>query len=112
MPSVFTRIINRELPSKIFLETDDVIVIKPLDPEDLVHLLIIPKADTPNVYLTPDATVVQLVQTAREVADRLGIPDHFRLKFNNGYGQEIDHVHLHFLSNRGADRLVFEEVGS
>ncbi|MEK7775233.1 MAG: HIT domain-containing protein [Candidatus Zixiibacteriota bacterium] len=109
MPSIFTRIINRELPAKVFLETDDVIVIQDIRPKAPVHLLLIPKQETPDFYSTPDDILTMLNRTAREVADRLGIADHFRIVINNGYGQEVPHLHYHFLSDLGAERLRFEE---
>lgn len=105
MPSVFTRIINRELPARILHETDEVIVIADHRPKDRVHLLIIPKVEHPDFYRTPPEVMAMLNRTAREVAEMLDIADHFRLVVNNGYGQEVDHVHLHFLSNRGAEKL-------
>ena len=108
MPSIFTKIINRELPAKIFYETGDVIVIQDIRPKAPVHLLIIPKAETKNFFETPAETLALLDETAKEVARRLGITDHFRVQVNNGYGQEVDHVHYHFLSDRGADKLRFE----
>ncbi len=107
MASLFTKIINREIPAKIFHETDEVIVIADIRPKDDVHLLIIPKTETKNFYETPQVTLDLLNQTAKLVAEKLGISEHFRLQINNGYGQEIDHVHLHFLSNKGAEKLKF-----
>ena len=45
--------------------------------------------------------------TVKLVADKLGLAGHYRVQINNGYGQEVDHVHFHFLSNRGAEKLKF-----
>ncbi len=108
MPSVFTRIIKREIPAKIFHETKDVIVIADHRPRKPVHLLIIHKEEYQNFQETPPEIMSVLCETAKEVANKLGIPDHYQIAINNGYGQEIDHIHLHFLSNRGIDKLVFE----
>ncbi len=105
MPTIFTRVIKREIPATIVHETDSVIVIKDIHPKDAVHLLIIPKAEYKNFYETPPDVLADLCSTAKIVAEKLGISDHFRLTVNNGYGQEVDHVHFHFLSNRGAERL-------
>lgn len=107
MATLFTRIINREIPSKIFHETDSVIVIADINPKDNVHLLIIPKHEYKNFSETPPEVLAELNETAKLVADKLGISDHFKLLVNNGYGQEIDHIHFHLLSNRGADKLEF-----
>ena len=109
MPSIFTRIINRELPAKIFFENDEVIVIADHYPRAPVHLLIIPKKDTKNFYETPAETLTMLDGYVKKVAELLGLEDHFRVMINNGLGQEVDHIHYHFMSDRGADRLKFIE---
>ena len=107
MASIFTRIINRQAPAKIFYETDEVIVIEDHYPRDPVHLLIIPKKEYPTFYDTPPELIQMMGDTARTVADKLGIADHFRLIINNGYCQEVYHIHFHFMSNRGRERLYF-----
>jgi len=107
MPSVFTRIIKREIPSKIFHETDSLIVIADHRPKDVVHLLIIPKTEYPNFQSTPPEVLAEMDAMVKLVAQRLGISDHYRVQINNGYGQEVDHVHYHFMSNRGAEKLKF-----
>lgn len=109
MASIFTRIINREIPASIFYESDDVIVIRDIRPKAPVHLLIVPKKDTANFYQTPADTLAILDRTVKLVAERLGIADHFRVQINNGWGQEVDHVHYHFMSDRGAERLELTE---
>lgn len=105
MSSVFTRIMNREQRAKIFYEDDECIVIADHRPKDNVHLLIIPRDEVRNFYEASPELLTMLCAKAKLVADRLGLADHFRVVINNGYCQEIDHIHFHFMSNRGADRL-------
>lgn len=107
MPSIFTRIIRREMPARIFYETDQVIVIADHRPKSPIHLLIISKKEYPDFQHTPPEALQVCFETAKIVAEKLGIPDHYQLSINNGLGQEIDHFHIHFMSNRGADKLVF-----
>jgi len=107
MASIFTRIISRELPAKVFYETDQIIVIADHRPKDLVHLWIIPTEEYRNFYETPPEVLQLMNDTAKLVAEKLGVEDHFRLLINNGYGQEVDHIHYHFFSNRGRDRMKF-----
>ena len=107
MPSVFTRIINREIPAKIFHETDRVIVIADHRPKDAVHLLILPKTEYRNFQTTPPEVLAELSETAKLTAEKLGVTGHYRLVINNGYGQEVDHIHFHFLSDHGSDKLTF-----
>jgi histidine triad (HIT) family protein len=111
MSSIFTRIVNRELPAKVFLEDDNVIVIEDIRPRLPVHLLIIPKTETTNFYETSLETLTMLNEYVKKIAAMLEIGDHFQLVINNGLGQEIDHLHFHFLSDRGADKLQFTQFG-
>jgi histidine triad (HIT) family protein len=107
MATIFDRIIAREIPAKIFYETDQVIVFADHRPKDLVHLLICPKTAYPTFQETPPEVISLLAETAKLVAARLDIADHYRLQINNGYGQEVFYIHFHFLSDRGHKRLVF-----
>lgn len=109
MASVFTRIRNREIPSRIFYETDQIMVIADHRPKDRVHLLVIPKEEHRNFFLAPPEILAEMNQTVKIVVEKLGIGDHFRLVINNGYGQEVDHIHFHILSDRGADKLTWLE---
>ena len=110
MTSVFERIIKKELSARIFFEDDNVIVIADHYPREAVHLLIIPKIVTRNFYETPGEILTMLNDYVKLVAEKLGISDHFRVIINNGYRQEIDHLHYHFLSNRGAENLKYIET--
>lgn len=107
MESIFTRIINRELSAKIFYEDDEVIVIADHIPKAPVHLLLIPKTVTRNFIESPPEILAMLDRTVKLVAEKLELDDHFRIVINNGWGQEVDHLHYHFLSDRNAERLKF-----
>ena len=109
MPSVFTRIIRRELPARIFYETDEIIVIADHRPQLPVHLLIITKKEYPDFQQTPPEALQTCFDTAKLIAEKLGIEDHYQLAVNNGLGQEVPHFHVHFLSNRGMEKLEFIE---
>jgi histidine triad (HIT) family protein len=49
MASIFTKIINREIPSEIVYEQDNLIVIKDINPQAKTHLLIIPKKEIKTI---------------------------------------------------------------
>ncbi len=107
METVFTRIINRETPAKIFHDDDEVIVIADYRPQAPVHLLIIPKQVTKNFYESPAELLSMLNEKVKMIAERLNLEDRFRVVINNGYRQEVDHLHYHFMSDRGAERLAW-----
>lgn len=102
-PSIFTRILEGEIPSEIIAETDNTFAIRDIAPQAPLHLLVIPKtAQYRNVVELaagdPDllAEMVGLANTlAAEHAD-----GDFRLIFNTGAGagQTVFHVHAHVLA--------------
>lgn len=101
--SVFTRILNGEIPADIVAETENVFAIRDIAPKAPVHVLVIPKtAQYRNVVelATGDpALLAELVGLANAVAADQADGD-FRLVFNTGAGagQTVFHVHAHVLA--------------
>lgn len=97
-PSIFTRIINREIPSQIVFENDRYIAIRDIAPKAPVHLLVIPKRPSARFdEITDPADLGELMQTAVQVA-RQHLSD-YRLVINvgSGGGQEVFHTHVHVM---------------
>jgi histidine triad (HIT) family protein len=101
-PSLFTRIIAREIPADIVFENDDVIAISDINPQAPVHLLVIPKTQQyTNVAELAEGNprlLAHVVEVAQQLADER-TNGQFRLVFNTGEaaGQTIFHVHAHVL---------------
>ena len=101
-PSIFTRIVNREIPADIVFENDDVIAITDINPQAPVHLLVIPKteeyANVSELAEGNPALLAHVVEVAQQLADAR-TDGEFRLVFNTGEeaGQTIFHVHAHVL---------------
>ncbi len=105
MPTLFERIIAREIPAKIEHEDERCIVIHDIQPQAPVHLLIIPKTVIPRVgEATPDQEAVlgHLLVTAGVVAEKLGLARGFRLVINHGPDacETVPHLHVHMLAKR------------
>lgn len=101
-PSIFTRIIAREIPAEVVFENERLIAIRDIHPQAPVHLLVIPKADYPNVLelaAADPALLAELVAVAGALAAEHSDGE-FRLVFNTGgsAGQTVFHVHAHVLS--------------
>jgi histidine triad (HIT) family protein len=99
--TIFTKIINREIPAKIEYEDDKCIVIHDIHPKSPVHLLIIPKKPIPTIMDVADVDqelMGHLILVARDMARKLEL-EGYKLIFNVGEkgGQEVFHVHLHLL---------------
>ncbi len=101
MSSIFTKIINREIPANIEFEDEKCIVIHDINPKASIHLLIIPKKEIPSIMELEDGDsdlIGYLFLIARNMASKMDL-DGYRLIFNVGEkgGQEIFHLHLHLL---------------
>ena len=101
-PSVFSRIIAREIPADILFENDSVIAIRDIAPKAPVHLLVSPKdpeyRDVTELAAGNPALLAEMVATAQQLADE-HCGGEFRLIFNTGAsaGQTVFHVHAHIL---------------
>jgi histidine triad (HIT) family protein len=101
-PSVFSRIIAREIPAEIVFESDNVIAIRDIAPKAPVHLLVIPKTeqyrDVAELAAGDPALLAELVRVAQQLANEQSDGE-FRLIFNTGEsaGQTVFHVHAHVL---------------
>lgn len=106
MSTIFTKIINREIPAEILYEDDDVLAFTDVSPQAPEHFLVIPKVEIPTVNdIQPDQAdlVGKLFLTAQKLAREKGISeDGYRLVMNcnEGAGQTVFHIHLHVLGGR------------
>jgi histidine triad (HIT) family protein len=105
MPTLFERIIAREIPARIEHEDEHCIVIHDIQPQAPLHLLIIPKIALPRVgEATPDQTGLlgHLLLTAGVVSRKLQLERGFRLVINHGPDacESVPHLHIHLLARR------------
>jgi histidine triad (HIT) family protein len=103
--TIFTKIINKEIPADIVYEDDLVLAFRDINPQAPVHILIIPKKAMPQLNdagETDQGLLGHLILAANKVAAREGVAHGFRLVLNNGAaaGQEIFHLHFHLLAGR------------
>ena len=106
MSSLFTKIINREIPADIVYEDDQIIAFNDINPQAPVHILIVPKKEiaTLNDLETKDQEILgKMFLTAKKLAVKLNIDKTgYRTVFNcNEHGgQTVFHIHLHLLGGR------------
>lgn len=103
--TLFTRIINREIPADIVYEDEHCIAIKDIAPKAPTHLLLIPKKPLARLVDAGEedkALLGHLMLAAGEIARQAGVGEAFRLIVNNGAdaGQTVFHLHLHLLGNK------------
>lgn len=104
--TLFTRIIQREIPADIVYEDDMAIAFRDIQPQAPVHVLVVPKKPLPKLAdAVPDdhRLLGHLLMTVKRVAEQLGLSEGgYRVVINNGQdgGQTVDHLHLHVLGGR------------
>jgi histidine triad (HIT) family protein len=103
MSSIFTRIINREIPATIVYEDEFVIAFNDINPLAPIHILIVPKKEIPtvnDVTAEDEPMLGHLFSAAARIASDKNIAQSgYRLIMNCNAdgGQEVFHLHLHLL---------------
>jgi len=110
--TLFTKIVNREIPADILLQDDRATAFRDIHPQAPTHILIIPNKPIPTVNdVTEDdeATLGHLFVVAAKLAEQEGISENgYRLIVNCGNhgGQVVFHLHMHLLGGRPIGRMV------
>jgi histidine triad (HIT) family protein len=102
---LFCKIVAGEVPSDQVQADDQVIAFRDIAPRAPVHVLVVPRehiASAHDLDGSHDALLLRCLAVAREVADREGIAEGYRLTTNIGSrgGQAIPHLHFHVLGGR------------
>jgi len=99
---IFCKIVKGDIPSTKVYEDDDMIIIKDLNPQAPVHLLLIPKEHYANIIEMSDSqaqTLAKCLKKLSTLTDELGLQNGFRLVSNKGEDgcQSVGHLHIHIL---------------
>ncbi len=100
---IFCKIKNREIPTELEYESENVIAFKDVNPIAPVHILIIPTQHIESmndIGSSNSAVVSKMFEVAVELAKSNGISkDGYKLLIRTGVhgGQEVPHIHLHLI---------------
>jgi histidine triad (HIT) family protein len=106
MPTIFERIISREISAKIVHEDEHCLAFHDISPQAPIHVLLVPKRLIARVGAATredQAVLGHLLLTGGQIARQLGIePSGFRLVINHGRdgGETVPHLHVHLLGGR------------
>ena len=108
--SIFEKIIDKELPSKIIHEDEHCIVIEDISPKAPIHLLVIPKKPIKklsDVKEDDKELLGHLMMVTKKVAEQLNVENAFNVVINNGKeaGQTVFHLHVHLLAGRNFSNI-------
>jgi histidine triad (HIT) family protein len=105
MPSIFTKIIDKEIPADILYEDDLCLAFRDINPKAPTHFLVIPKKEIVSLAELSDEDeqiVGRCVMVASNVAAEQGLEGGYRLIANTREdgGQEVPHLHFHVMGGR------------
>ncbi len=110
MASLFTKIINGEIPSYKVAETDKFYAFLDINPNTKGHTLCIPKKEVDKVFDLDEETYMELMAFSRKVAlamekvipcNRVGLAV---------VGLEVPHVHVHLIPLNRLKDIDFKQV--
>jgi histidine triad (HIT) family protein len=104
--TLFTRIINGQIPARFVYRDEDIVAIRDINPQAPTHVLVIPVKPLPSLAEAgpeDEALLGRLLLTARQIAAQEGLAEGgYRLVINVGGhgGQTVPHLHVHLLGGR------------
>jgi histidine triad (HIT) family protein len=104
---LFCKIVDKQIPSKMVFEDDEVFAFHDINPMAPTHILVIPKRHIVglNEAVAEDQALLgKLLLSAQRAAQQTGIGETgYRVVVNNGphAGQSVFHLHVHVLGGRG-----------
>lgn len=107
MASIFTRIINRELPGHIVAEDDQYIAFLDITPLVVGHVLVVPKKEVDYIFDIEDQSLGGLMIFAKKVARGLRKAVPCKRIGVSVIGLEVPHTHVHLVPMNSADDVNF-----
>ncbi len=102
---LFCKIVAGDIPADVVHESASTLAFRDLEPQAPTHVLVVPRshyADAAELARWEAATVTDLFDAARVIADSEGLEEGYRLVFNTGAAahQTVFHAHMHVLGGR------------
>lgn len=103
MSTVFTKIINGELPAHKIYENDHVFVFLDNNPMQRGHTLVVPKKEVEYLFDLDDETYVELMKAVKEIAILLKTKLNCTRVCELVEGYAVPHAHVHLIPTNSKD---------
>lgn len=110
MATIFTRIINREIPGRFVYEDDTCVAFLTIEPLSLGHTLVVPRQEVDHWIDLDSDTMGHLTHVAQRVGraiDQVFSPLRVGMMIA---GLEVPHVHIHVTQMNSLTDLDFAEA--
>ena len=109
MPTIFTRIIQGEIPAHRVYEDEHTCAFLDINPARPGHTLVVPRQEAPSVFDLDPGAYDALWQAVRLVADRLQRSTGCERVVVVVYGADVPHAHVHLIPLEAGGHLAFPE---
>ena len=97
MPSIFTKIVNKEIPCYKVAETANFLAFLDVNPNAKGHTLCIPKKEVNKIFDLDASTYLELMDFSRTVALAIEKAVDCKRVGMTVIGLEVPHVHVHLI---------------
>ena len=109
MSSIFTKIINGDIPSYKVAETDDFYAFLDINPNSKGHTLCVPKQEVDKLFDLDETTYIGLMQFSRRVAKAIEAVIPCERVGLLVIGLEVPHVHVHLIPLHSMEDARFKQ---
>ena len=110
MPSLFSRIVAREIPAHILREDSEYLAFLDIRPIRAGHSLVIPKKEIADLFDLPDPLLSGLLPFAKPIAHAIQEVTQAQRVGVAVVGLEVPHAHLHLVPIDGIHDLDFRRA--
>lgn len=110
MASIFTKIINREIPGQIIAEDENYIAFLDITPLVPGHTLVVPKKEVDYIFDLDDTTLAGLYVFAKKVAHAVKKAIPCRRIGIAVIGLEVPHTHVHLVPMNSMGDINFAKA--
>ncbi|WP_298417039.1 HIT family protein [uncultured Kordia sp.] len=107
MPSIFTKIINGEIPSYKITEDENYFAFLDINPNSVGHTLCIPKQEVDKIFDLPEETYMGLMRFSRKVAIAIEKSIPCQRVGMTVIGLEVPHTHVHLIPLQNMQSMDF-----
>lgn len=109
MASIFSKIINREIPAYIISENDEFIAFLDINPNTKGHTLVIPKIEVDYIFDLEIKQYAKLFEFAQVIAKALKRATLCEKVGMAVVGLEVPHAHIHLIPMQSAADFNFNK---
>jgi diadenosine tetraphosphate (Ap4A) HIT family hydrolase len=110
MASIFTKIINRELPGRFVYEDDDVVAFLTIEPMTQGHTLVVPREEIDSWQDVDNAAFARVMSVSQLIGR--AVCKAFKTERSGMIiaGLEVPHLHVHVFPTRSLSDFGFANV--